>query len=251
MQPIFTYLLVNFLRLVSRLFYRCEVGWIGNPPVDRWGNLRLVCILNHTSLFEWLFAAAVPDRFVRQLAWHGVVPVAEKTSSRPLVGLFYGMIARHVVPITRKRDHTWKEVLSKIEGNAVVVMLPEGRMKRSTGLDVYGNPMTVRAGVVDVIQAIPDGRMLIAYSGGLHHVQHPGEVFPRLWKTIRLNFENLDLAQYREEILARAGEEGFREAVVRDFERRRDLHCPPEETAGDRALPPIAQSSRGETEGEA
>ena len=232
MQPYLTYVLVHFLRLLSKLFYRCEVGWVGSPPPDPWADLRLICILNHTSLYEWLYASAAPDRFIRQLAWHGVVPVAEKTIDRPLVGLFYRMLARHVVSITRKRDHTWAAVLQRIEDSAVVVMLPEGRMKRANGLDLAGKPMDIRGGVADVIQAIPEGKFLIAYSGGLHHVQHPGEAFPRLFKTIRLNFENLDLAQYRAELLGRHGAEGFRDAVRKDLEERRDRFCPPEQPWG-------------------
>ncbi len=229
MQPILTYLLVHFLKLLSRIFYRSQIGWVGDPPEDTWEDLRLVCILNHTSLYEWLYASTVPDRFIRQLAWHGVIPVAEKTVKRPFVGLFYKMLARHVVSITRKRDDTWSEVLKRVEKTAVVLMLPEGRMKRANGLDLRGKPMDIRGGIADVIEAIPSGRMLLAYSGGLHHVQHPGETFPRLFKTLRLNFENLDLETYRNHLLQEHGEEGFRTAVRRDLEARRDRHCPPEQ----------------------
>lgn len=240
MQPILTYLLVHFLKLLSKIFYRCEVGWIGDPPPDPWSDLRLVCILNHTSLYEWLFASTVPDRFIRQLAWHGVVPVAEKTAKRPLVGRFYKMLARHVVSITRKRDHTWTTVLQRIEDTAVVVMLPEGRMKRANGLDLQGKPMDIRGGIADVIQAVPKGRLLVAYSGGLHHVQYPGEAFPRLFKTLRMNFENLDLERYRAQLLEKHGAEGFRDAVRRDLEDRRDRFCPPEQTWGR----PLRQGTR-------
>lgn len=229
MQPYFTYLLVHGLRLLSRIFYRTEVRRVGDSAEEPWKRLRLVAIVNHTSLYEWLYASAVPDRFIRQLAWHGVVPVAEKTVQRPFIGWFYRMIARHVVSITRKRDHTWSQVLGRIEKEALVVMLPEGRMKRATGLDLYGRPMTMRGGIADVIQAIPEGRMLIAYSGGLHHVQHPGQTFPKLFKTIRLNLEVIEIPAYRERLLAEHGEDGFREAVKQDLQRRKELYCPPEE----------------------
>ena len=245
MQPILTYILVHFLKIFSKIFYRCEVAWIGDPPKDRWEDLRLVCILNHTSLYEWLFASSVPEKFIRQLAWHGVVPVAEKTVNRPLIGLFYRMLARHVVSITRKRDHTWSEVLQRIEDTAVVVMLPEGRMKRANGLDLRGKPMDIRGGVADVIQAIPRGRILIAYSGGLHHVQHPGEAFPRLFKTIRMNFEVLDVETYRGEFLAEHGEEGFRAAVRQDLQDRRDRFCPPETPWGGKK-PPVTEPAAEE-----
>ena len=46
-------------------------------------------------------------------------------------------------------------------------------MKRANGMDLEGMPMTIRGGVADLLMAIPGGRMLIAYSGGLHHVQVP------------------------------------------------------------------------------
>jgi 1-acyl-sn-glycerol-3-phosphate acyltransferase len=234
MQPYFTYLLIHLLRLISRICYRFEVRWLNDPSGDPWAGLRVVAILNHTSLYEWLFAAVVPDRFIRQLAWHGVVPVAEKTAKRPFVGRFYGMIARHVVPVTRKRDHTWSQVLSRIEDTALVVMLPEGRMKRDTGLDVYGRPMTMKGGIADVLEAVPDGRFLIAYSGGLHHVQHPGEWFPRLFKTIRINFELLDIREYREKLMAQVGREEFREAVKADLQARKDRCCPPQDESLER-----------------
>ncbi|MCH9652024.1 MAG: 1-acyl-sn-glycerol-3-phosphate acyltransferase [Deltaproteobacteria bacterium] len=249
MQPYFTYLLIQVLRLISRIFYRFEVNWIGDPPEDPWVDLRVVAVLNHTSLYEWLFAGVVPNRMIHQLAWHGVVPIAEKTAKRQFIGRFYGMIARHVVPITRKRDHTWSEVLGRIEKDAMVILLPEGRMKRSTGLDLHGRPMTLRRGIADVIHSSQPGRFLIAYSGGLHHVQHPGETFPRLFKTIRMNLENIDLVKYRQEWLEKAGEEGFRDAIKRDLERRRDLHCPEEESITPKKPAPPTDS-RGDQQDE-
>jgi hypothetical protein len=107
-----------------------------------------------------------------------------------------------------------------------VALLPEGRMKRATGLDSTGQPMTVRGGIADLIESLGAGRMLLAYSGGLHHVQAPGERFPRLWKTIRMRLELVDIASYRTALLAQAGAAGFKRAVIADLERRRDLHCP-------------------------
>ena len=86
--------------------------------------------------------------------------------------------------------------------------------------------MTVRGGIADILEAIGEGRMILAYSGGLHHVQIPGERFPRLWRTIRLRLELVDIELYRRELAAAAGREGFRRAVVNDLERRRDLYCP-------------------------
>lgn len=245
-QPWITYCLLLSLKAVTYTFFRVRSAWIGEPLPDPWSRLRLVAILNHTSLYEVLFAAVPPNSFLRDVAWHGVVPVAEKTANRPLVGRFFRLIARHVVSITRQRDHTWASVLQRIEGDAMVMLLPEGRMKRANGLDAYGKPMTVRGGVADVIEAIPEGRMLLAYSGGLHHVQHPGEWFPRLFKTIRMNLEVLDIAEYRRQILDAAGGDPtrFRELVRSDLERRRDQNCPPEEKVKPRRGAEIAKIAK-------
>jgi hypothetical protein len=110
----------------------------------------------------------------------------------------------------------------------MVVILPEGRMKRANGLDSEGKPMTVRGGIADLLETMGEGRMLIAYSGGLHHVHAPGEKYPRLFKTIRMRLEVVDIGRYRTACLAEGGHRGFRRAVVADLERRRDLNCPVE-----------------------
>ena len=94
--------------------------------------------------------------------------------------------------------------------------------------------MTVRGGIADMLESIGDGRMLLAYSGGLHHVQVPGERWPRLWKTIRMRLEVVDLGVYHRELLAQAGPEGFKRAVIADLERRRDENCPPPENGRQR-----------------
>ena len=44
--------------------------------------------------------------------------------------------------------------------------------------------------------------MLLAYSRGLHHVQAPGERFPRLFRTVSMRFECVDIASYRDGLLA-------------------------------------------------
>jgi hypothetical protein len=168
----------------------------------------------------------VPVSFLWRIARHGVVPIAQKTTVRPLIGHFYKLIAARVVSITRERDESWDKLLAHIDPDAMVALLPEGRMKRATGLDATGGRMTVRGGIADLIESIGSGRMLLAYSGGLHHVQAPGERLPRLWKTIRMRLELVDIAAYRAAMLAKAGAAGFKRAVIEDLERRRDLLCP-------------------------
>jgi len=217
------------VKVFARLFYRIDMRWIGDVPADPWRHIRVTAILNHTSLYEALFAGGAPNPFLWRIARHGVIPIAQKTSERALVGRFYGLVAARVISISRERDETWSEVLRQIDPDAMVVILPEGRMKRATGLDADGNPMTVRGGIADILETIGEGRMLIAYSGGLHHVQAPGERFPRLFKTIRMRLEAVDIAAYRNALLEEGGgPKGFRRAVVKDLERRRDLYCPVE-----------------------
>jgi hypothetical protein len=215
------------LKYVSKIFYRHDFAFVGNPPPKPWKGLRIVAFLNHTSLFEPVFLGLVPNSFIWRLAAHGVVPAAEKTTGRPLVGLIFKFVAHHVIAITRERDQTWFTVLNTIDPQSMVVLAPEGRMKRDTGLDVNGNRMTVRGGIADVLLAVKEGPFLLAYSGGLHHVQHPGRP-PRLFKTVRLRAENIDIAEYIAAMSADGGPEQFKKNVMRDLERRRDLYCPTE-----------------------
>lgn len=230
MREYVVFLLLLGLKVVTRIFWRVDMKFINDVPPDPWRGHRLVAILNHTSLFEPLWAGGCPNHFLWRIARHGVVPIAQKTANRALVGKLFGFIAKHVISITRNRDETWNEVLRKIDPDAMVLILPEGRMKRPGGMDAHGRPMTVRGGITEIIQTIGEGRCLLAYSGGLHHVQAPGERWPRLFRTIHMNLEVLDIASYRDEMTAQGGGEpdGYRKAMIADLERRRDLNCPPE-----------------------
>jgi hypothetical protein len=227
LRTITVFSLLLALKVLSKVFYRHDFKFIGPTPPDPWKGLRLVAFLNHTSLFEPVFLGGVPNRFIWRIAAHGVVPAADKTTDRPLVGLIFKFVAHHVVAVTRARDHTWFEVLNKIDPRSMVVIAPEGRMKRENGLDLHGNPMSVRGGIADIMLAIREGRMLLAYSGGLHHVQIPGKV-PRIFKTVRMRIENLEVADYIEEHMAKGGPEQFKRNVMRDLDRRRDEYAPEE-----------------------
>jgi 1-acyl-sn-glycerol-3-phosphate acyltransferase len=211
------------LKTLSRIFYRPDFGFIGPTPPDPW-DVRLVVFLNHTSLFEPVFLSGVPPRFIWRLAAHGVIPAADKTTDRPLVGIVFRFVAHSVIPITRQRDQTWFAVLDKIDPKSMVVIAPEGRMKRETGLDLHGKPMTVRGGVADIMLAIEHGRMLLAYSGGLHHVQIPGKI-PNLFERVQMRIENLEISDYIAEQMAKGGAEEFKRNVIRDLESRRDTYC--------------------------
>jgi hypothetical protein len=143
--------------------------------------------------------------------------------------MVFRFIAHQVIPITRQRDDTCTQEMSTIEKETMVAFAPEGRMKRANGLDLHGKPMTVRGGIADILLALQEGRMLIAYSGGLHHVQVPGQI-PNVFKTIRLRTEVLDIADYVAQMLKDGGTEQFKKNVIRDMEWRRDHYCPEEKT---------------------
>lgn len=233
MKTYLTYLLLLAIKTLSRAFFTLEVGWVGEPVADPWDqDVRICAILHHTSLYEPIFASVAPNRFLRRIARRGVVPVAEKTLQRPLVGRFFRLVAHQVVGVTRQRDETWREVVQTAGPHSMICILPEGRMKRTTGLDSEGKPMTVRGGIADLVDSVGGGYMLLAYSGGLHHVQAPGERLPRLFRTVRMNLELVDIAAYRAEMVARGRDRagGYRRAVVEDLERRRDRLCPTEES---------------------
>lgn len=213
------------VKIFTRIFYRFEMKIIGHAGPDPWRGVRLLVFLNHTSLFEPLFVGALPDWFLWKLSDKLVVPGADKTLNRPIVGRFYRWLAPRMVAITRKRDATWADFMNVVDKESVVIILPEGRMMRRNGLDSNGKPMSIRGGVGDLLKVMDEGRMAICYSGGLHHVQAPGDLFPRLFKTLRVNVEFVDILTYKQELGATSSHE-FKLAVVRDLEERQKRHQP-------------------------
>jgi 1-acyl-sn-glycerol-3-phosphate acyltransferase len=229
-KSLITFIILMAVRTFSRWFYRLDNDWITDEPEDYARGTRIIAILNHTSLYEPLIAGYAPVNLLWKFARHGVLPIAEKTMKRR-IGLFFAFLVRHPMVVTRQRDSTWDNVLNHVDSKAIVIILPEGRMKRANGLDSYGREMTVRAGIADILEVLPDGRMLVVYSGGLHHVQVPGELLPTLFKTIRVRMEMVDIANYKRQVALDYPEMNFRGAVVADLTRRRDEHCPTPEKA--------------------
>ena len=227
-KSLITFALLMKVRILSRLFFHLENDWITDEPDDYAKDTRVIAILNHTSLYEPIIAGYAPTNLLWKFARHGVLPVAEKTMKRR-IGLFFAFLVRHPIVVTRQRDATWDKVLNSVDSDAIVIILPEGRMKRANGLDSSGREMTVRTGIADILEALPDGRMLVVYSGGLHHVQVPGERLPRLFKTIRVRMEMIDIAAYKDELARDEPDLEFRKAVVADLTRRRDEYCPTSE----------------------
>jgi hypothetical protein len=85
--------------------------------------------------------------------------------------------------------------------------------------------MSVRGGIADILLRMGSGKMLLAYSGGLHHVNQPGQKGFRLFQTLRMNFEWLDIADYIQAFEA-SEPSHFRVLVARDLEARLALHKP-------------------------
>jgi hypothetical protein len=224
-KSLLAFLVIFKVHVLSRLFFQLENEWIGGEPDNYATNTRVVALLNHTSLYEPLVAGYAPINLLWKFARHGVLPVAEKTMKRR-IGLFFSLLVRHVVVVTRQRDQTWDEVLNRVDSESIVIILPEGRMKRADGLDSKGKAMTIRGGIADILEVLPDGRMLIVYMGGLHHIQVPGERLPTPFKTIKCRMEMVDISDYKAEVAAEYPELKFTGAVIADLTRRRDEYCP-------------------------
>jgi 1-acyl-sn-glycerol-3-phosphate acyltransferase len=229
-KRVFSFLILLFLKILVRFFYRFDFRWVDGEPADAWGPYRILAILNHTSLFEWLFIGGVPVKFLWRISGHGLVPIADITLRRPIVGTFYRLLVPHLLPITRQADRTWKAVVDFVKDDLMVIILPEGRMKRLDGLDKEGRAMSVRGGIADIMQGMTEGKMLVAYSGGLHHVQAPGQHLPRIFRTLRMRLQEIDIAAYKNELDTEGDSQGFKQKVKRDLEARRDRYCPAEET---------------------
>lgn len=220
-------LLLVLWKALSRLFFRFDVEWVGEVPEDPWEDLRIIAVLHHTSLYEPVFAAILPNHMLWRIARDAVVPIASKTMERRGAGWIFRFAGRRVVPVSRRRDLTWEQVLRHCCGpKALTIIFPEGRMMRRTGLDSEGRPMTVKAGVADLIAGIDSGRMLLVYSGGLHHVAAPGDRFPRLFREISARLEVVDVPAYRESLGGTRDMDAFRRRVVEDLTRRRNRHAP-------------------------
>lgn len=180
----------------TRIFYTFEVSWVESPPPNAWKDISVFAFLNHTSLLEPLFLGAFPLSFLWDAAKRATVPGADITMNRPIAGFFYRLFSPRTISISRKRDDTWAEFLDQIRSNDLVALAPEGRMMRPNGLDKHGKPMSVRGGIADILLHLKTGKFLLGYSGGLHHVNQPGQKGFKLFKTLKMRFEILDIETY-------------------------------------------------------
>ena len=222
MRTLLSFSILMAVKVFSRIFYKIEVNWINSEPC--FDKVRLIAFLNHTSLYEVLYMGILPNAFLWRLARKLVAPGADKTLDRPLVGFFWKILSPGMISITRRRDKSWVRFMQAVHDRSVIAMALEGRMKRTTGLDLNGKKMTVRSGVADIIEALSDGNILMAYSGGLHHVQVPGQKFPKIFKTLKLNVELLDIDEYK----SKFNTEGiqWKRDIVADMQERLEKNCP-------------------------
>ncbi|MBP6218580.1 MAG: hypothetical protein KA436_08340 [Oligoflexales bacterium] len=215
------FLALAALKVASYVIYPAHLQWITKKP-DSWDDVSLILILNHTSLFEFLYGVNLPFSFLRQLSARLVVAIADSTLKTFLGRTVLTHIAPHVVPITRKRDESWSVFLEKIDSNHICIFLPEGRMKRVNGLDKDGKKMTVKSGTVDLLKKFRGKKMVLVYGKGLHHILSPGQLFPRFFRKIEAKLESLSVDEYLDLF---EGSEDMLGSICRDLEKRRDMHC--------------------------
>lgn len=226
MRSILSFLALLMIKGVSNLFFRFKVNWPNNNPNVPWKEIRLIVFLNHTSLLEPVYLGILPVSFLRILSKKLIAPGADKTLNRPFVGFLYKLLSPQMVPITRKRDDSWDNFMSSLLPDSVIAIAPEGRMKRRNGLDLNGEKMTVKSGVVDVLECLDSGKMAIAYSGGLHHVHAPGESSFHLFQTLKMNLELLEITEYKSSFYAAAGSDEWRKLVLADLQNRLETNVP-------------------------
>lgn len=144
MRRIIAFLLLATVKIVSHVFYRGNFKWITEHPEKPFKKARLIVFLNHTSLYEPIYLRAVSYDFLWRLAGNANVPGADITLKRPIVGTFWKLMVPNIASVTRKKDSSWSTYLNSIRPESIVMIAPEGRMKRLNGLDKRGNPMTVQ-----------------------------------------------------------------------------------------------------------
>ncbi len=225
MQKIIAFIIIASVKVLSHLFYRGNFKWITPTPPNPWDKARLVVFLNHTSLYEPLFIQHLSFSFLWQLSERGNVPGADVTLDRPIVGRFWKMMLPNISSISRKKDESWTKYLNSIKPDSIIVIAPEGRMKRPGGLDKFGKKMTVKGGVADILESLNEGGMILCLSGGLHHVQTPGQLLPRLFKTISMNLVYIDIKEYKEKFQALSPRER-KMAITQDLQVHLEKDCP-------------------------
>lgn len=224
MRHFLAFLILAGVKTFAHIFYRARFNWITPHPAQPWKEVRLIALLNHTSLFEPLYIRAWSYRYLWHLTSHMTVPGADITLNRPIVGKFWKLMLPNIASVSRKKDATWSRYLESIKPDSIILIAPEGRMKRQNGLDKYGKPMTVKGGIADIIEELDSGGMVLCLSGGLHHIQRPGQHFPKVFKKLAMNLEYIDIKAYKASFPENPRERKM--AIVADLQRRLEANCP-------------------------
>ena len=225
MLRLIRFLLLSTLKIIATVFYHFQLHWLSARDKKQWQQVSMIIFLNHTSLFEILFMRIAPFSFLWRLADQLIVPGADITFARPIVGKILHTLIPGIIPISRKKDDTWQHFLSLVDNEKVTAILPEGRMKRRNGLDKLGQPMSVRSGFVDILAKLTEGKILFIYSGGLHHIQAPGEKLPKLFKNIKANLEIVDLQAYKQQFSSN-NDTALRSKMTADVDNRLQNNLP-------------------------
>lgn len=225
MKNVVGFSILSAVKTISHLFYRGTFTWITPKPDDHWKTTRLLVLLNHTSLYEPLYVQALSFPFLWNLANRMTVPGADITLNRPIVGKLWKLMMPNISSITRKRDRSWTNYLNSIKPDSIIMIAPEGRMKRATGKDKFGKSMTVQGGVADILENLNDGGMVLCLSGGLHHIQTPGQHLPRLFKPIKMNLVYIDIKEYKE-LYKDLSPRERKLKITQDLQNRLESDCP-------------------------
>jgi hypothetical protein len=225
MRKIISFSILSSVKILSHIFFRGKFNWITPAPNKPWSQARLMVFLNHTSLYEPLFIQNLSFSFLWQLVGRVNIPGADITLNRPIVGRFWKMMLPNISSVTRKKDDSWSNYLNSIKPDSMILIAPEGRMKRPGGLDKFGKPMNVKGGVADILENLNDGAMILCISGGLHHIQAPGQVFPRLFKTIHMNLAYFDIKEYKEQFRLLSQRER-KMKITQDLQVHLENNCP-------------------------
>ena len=227
MRKIISFSILSSVKTLSHILFRGKFNWITPAPNKPWSQARLMVFLNHTSLYEPLFIQHLSFSFLWQLVGRINIPGADITLNRPIVGRFWKMMLPNISSVTRKKDDSWINYLNSIKPDSMILIAPEGRMKRPGGLDKFGKPMNVKGGVADILENLNDGAMILCISGGLHHIQTPGQLFPRLFKTIHMNLVYIDIKEYKEKFQLLSPRER-KMKITQDLQVHLEKNCPKE-----------------------
>lgn len=215
------FLFLSSIKTLGYVIYPSKLNWISKRPSD-WSDVSLILVLNHTSLFEFVYSVTLPYSFLKELSRNLVIPVAQKTLDKPLAGFVFKNLTPKTIGLSRKRDESWKYFLENIQSENICIFMPEGQMKRKNGLDKNGKPMKVKKGVYELMQKYRGKNMVLVYSHGLHHVFAPGDSFPKVFKKIEADIEFLSIDQYLSEY---ENSEDPATEIASDLQKRRDQYC--------------------------